>query len=539
MPWVPTKLEPRAPAATTMNLKNVKRIGIIGAGEAGIATAKMLLTSGYDCTVFERNDRIGGVWTDGYLDFGVQVQHELYEFPDFPLPECTPDYTPGETVRRYIQDYADHFGVTPHVRLNTTVTKLSEHESDLSAWVLTYRDSRGITQTEEYDLVVIAVGVYSHTPNIPQFPKQSEFKGTILHNSQMKSVEAIKDRSVAVVGYGKSATDAAVLAAECGKEAAIVFREPHWPVPSVLLGGIPFKYALFNRLTNAMLPPHHHASHQMRLWHRYGKPAIWHFWRLVEKLITIQCGLNRPQRGTSATTANLVPRHPIEYDGFSNSTMLPKPEFFDSIHSGDLGAHQATITSFTQDGLILSDGNTIQCDTVILATGWHTDYGFIPEVFRERIRFEDDGFYLYRQVFHPEVPNLAFIGSNATTYINILTHNLQARWLVELLRGSHELPSPDEMLQEIEAMKKWKRSNIPPSTSRAATLHLHMQHYHDELLQDMSLNPRRKRGLLRAIKEYVAPYEPKDYAEVSSGSEFRSSPSKTESEKRFMNPVRA
>ena len=48
-------------------------------------------------------------------------------------------------------------------------------------------------------------------------------------------------------------------------------------------------------------------------------------------------------------------------------------------------------------------------DTVILATGWHTDYGFLPDSIRQRIGFEDDGYYLYRQVFHPDVPNLAFL----------------------------------------------------------------------------------------------------------------------------------
>lgn len=218
-----------------MNLKNVKRIGIIGAGEAGIATAKMLLTSGHDCTVFERNDQIGGVWTDGYLDFGVQVQRELYEFPDFPLPKETPDYTPGETVCRYLHDYAEQYGVTPHVRLSTTVTGLREPSSGSSEWMITYRDSQGKAQSENFDFVVIAIGVYSHTPNLPTIPKQNKFEGTVFHNSQLKSTNQLEGRSVVVVGYGKSATDAAVLAADHGKEATVVFREPHWPVPSVLL----------------------------------------------------------------------------------------------------------------------------------------------------------------------------------------------------------------------------------------------------------------------------------------------------------------
>ena len=76
-------------------------------------------------------------------------------------------------------------------------------------------------------------------------------------------------------------------------------------------------------------------------------------------------------------------------------------------------------------------------------------------------------------------------------------------------------------MAEIEAMKEWKREIVPPSTARAATLHLHMQHYHDDLLRDMGLSHRRKRGALGFIKELFAPYQPSDYADVTSGEATR------------------
>jgi cation diffusion facilitator CzcD-associated flavoprotein CzcO len=65
-----------------MDMNDVKRVGIIGAGVAGLATAKILTAQGLDCTVFEKADRLGGVWADGYSNFGVQAQKELYQFPD-------------------------------------------------------------------------------------------------------------------------------------------------------------------------------------------------------------------------------------------------------------------------------------------------------------------------------------------------------------------------------------------------------------------------------------------------------------------------
>ena len=126
-----------------MSFEKIKRVGIIGAGEAGIGTAKMLLSQGYDCTVFERNDQIGGVWTTGYLDFGIQVQRELYEIPDFPQPLDAPDFTPGPQVCQYLQDYADRFGVTPHVRLSTTVTHVGKRSDGQSGWTITSVDCEG------------------------------------------------------------------------------------------------------------------------------------------------------------------------------------------------------------------------------------------------------------------------------------------------------------------------------------------------------------------------------------------------------------
>ena len=503
-----------------MSLKNVKRIGIVGAGEAGLATAKMLITAGYECKVFERSGKVGGVWSTGYLEFGTQVQRELYEIPDYPLPETTPDFTPGEQVRSYLQDYADHFGVTPHIKLNTTVVDVQRRMDRCNGWTISYTGPDGEKYHEAFDLAVIAVGMYSHTPNIPDISNKELFGGKIIHNSELQSEEQLKGKRVVVLGYGKSATDAAVLAADHAEKATSVFRQSRWPIPANLMGKIPFKYALFNRFTNAMLPLHMNASSGLLIWHKLGKPFIWIFWRLVETLITLQFGLDRPRRGKSACRADLMPCDPIEFDGFSNSTMLPKSDFFAHIHSGRIGVEKAEIASCTEDGVVLSNGNHLPCDLVILATGWKTDYGFLSDSIREGMNFEYDGCYLYRQIFHPDIPNLAFIGSNAVSYINILTHNLQARWLTELLRGSHRLPDRNAMYAEIEAMRVWKRKIVPASKARAATLHLHMQQYHDDLLQDMRISPKLKRGKFSLLKEMFLPYQPNDYADVASGTKI-------------------
>ena len=106
----------------------VQSVAIIGAGVSGLATARVLIQQGIDCTVFERAPVLGGVWMVGYSNFGAQVPRDLYEFPDWPLPKDTPDFTPGPIIQKYLEDFAAHFAITPRIRFNIDVTGIAERD---------------------------------------------------------------------------------------------------------------------------------------------------------------------------------------------------------------------------------------------------------------------------------------------------------------------------------------------------------------------------------------------------------------------------
>jgi dimethylaniline monooxygenase (N-oxide forming) len=494
-----------------MDLKTVKRVAIVGAGVAGLATAKTLLAEGLDCTVFERGDRLGGVWADGYSNFGVQVQKELYQFPDWPLPEDTPNFTPGPMLQQYLEDYADHFAIRPHLRLGARVAAVEPRGDGDPGWTVVIEQD-GAGSREDFDLVVVATGLYSSTPNRPEFPGQDEFQGEVLHISQVKTRAPLENKRVAVLGYGKSATDGALEAAAVAQEVHLIFREPHWPVPRDLAGLLPFKWGMLSRLTGALITPYLHPSPVARWLHGVGKPLVWIFWRLVELLLLVQWRLwTKIAKGR-----NLVPSTPVDIDCFGESTMVPRPELYRAIRQGRIQAHRTEISAFTADGLTLQDGDSLAVDRVVLATGWKNDPGFLPENARDRLGRDDDGFYLYRHMLHPDLPNLAFIG-RASTFLSILTYCLQARWLAELLAGRFDLPDRDAMVTEIARLKIWKRAWMPFSAARGARLLLHMLYYHDELLRDFGANPLRKRGLLAPLKELFVPYQPSDYRPIVAG----------------------
>ncbi len=494
-----------------MITEGVRKVGIVGAGVSGLATAKTLLASGLDCTVFERGERLGGVWAVGYSNFGVQVQKELYEFPDWPLPAETPNFTPGPMFQEYLERYCDHFGVREALRLNARVHSIERRPDGKPGWSVVF-ETDGETQSESFDLVVIATGLYSETPHIPPYPDRDMFLGEVLHVSDIKTRAPLEGRDIAVIGYGKSATDAAVEAAAVGNDVHLIFRDAHWPVPRKLAGVLPFKWGMLNRLTAALITPYMRPSPVARWVHSLGKPLVWIFWRLVELLLRVQFRLDTK----IAQDRTLLPRHSVEIDCFGESTMVPRPGFIDLIRSHRITAHLTEVERYTPNGLALQDGDEVAVDCAVFGTGWTNDLGFLSEEIRDRLGEEEDGFYLYRHMLHPDLPNLVFVG-RASTFLSVVTYCLQARWLAEAIASRVELPDRQAMLAEIDLMKRWKRSWMPFSPARGARLLLHMANYHDELLRDFGANPFRKRGIFAPLKELMAPYQSSDYREIASG----------------------
>lgn len=488
----------------------IRTVGIIGAGVAGLVTAKTLLAQGLDCTVFERNEVLGGVWAAGYSNFGTQVQRELYEFPDWPLALEIPDFTPGPVIQQYLERYAKEFGVWPHIRFGSAVTNVCRRLEGPGWTITSYEQDSRVEQ--DVDLIVVCIGLFSNKPHLSTFPGQDRFQGEVIHISELTKRERLVGKKVAVVGFGKSATDAALESCAVAAETSIIFREAHWPVPPLLAGVLPFKWAMLNRLTSTLIPLYYRPSALERWVHTLGKPLVWFWWRLVELLLIVQYGLGS-RRGTRLS---LIPSKPIEFDAFGESVMLPRPDFYRYVRSGAIEPMMTEIAEFTPTGVALKTGAKLELDTVILATGWESDYSFLSDDARSALGFEEDGLYLYRQMVHPDVPNLAFAGY-ASTVASVLTYNLQACWLAELIAGRLRLPPNAAMRSNIDEMKAWKRRSMPFSKGRAARLLLHLLHYHDELLEDIGVSPLRKAGVFAPFKEVFAPYEPHDYRKIASG----------------------
>jgi dimethylaniline monooxygenase (N-oxide forming) len=238
-----------------------------------------------------------------------------------------------------------------------------------------------------------------------------------------------------------------------------------------------------------------------RCLHRLAAPLKWLWWRIVELMFRFQFRLS----------GDFVPTAPLDHDVFTGGQILSY-EFRDMLRAGEVSAQKGSIARFTETGVVLADGSEVQADMVIFGTGFTKSYAYLDSCLRERLNREQDGLYLYRNMFPTNVPDLCFVGSEVSTFNNILTQGLQALWLRHVLTGHVSLPSVEEMDQVVDTERSWKRSWMPKKGDRAAILQLHKIAYHDQLVKDMGVNPHRKGWNLLA--EAFAPYSAADYVDL-------------------------
>lgn len=474
----------------------MKHIGIIGAGLSGLATAKAFIREGFHVIVIEKAASVGGVWekSRSYHGVATQTTRDEYAFSDFPMPSHYPLWPSGEQVQQYLEDYARHFGILSAIRFNTAVTGL-RYES--GQWEMDIYDAgEDYTDTLRFHFVAVCTGTF-HKPHIPAFKGMETFTGKILHTSQVADASVLKDRSVAVVGFAKSATDIATLAAGTAKECQLLYRKAQWKVPRYFGHRINMRYLLFSRFSEAFFNAPYKTGFQKFL-HSVGKPVVWAQWRGLELLLKKQFNLE---------ACGMVPKHRIE-DQISCSLGVAPEGFYEKVRCGAIRARQTEISHFDGGRVFLQNGAVITPDVVVCGTGFTQSMPFLGEPYKSRIVGKDGGFRLFRNIVNPDVPQLGFVGFNSSLFTT-LTSEIAAHWLVKYAQGTLKLPAKEAIQQDMDFMAEWRKTARPVSSEFSGTCVAPFNFMHlDMLMKDMGLRTRATRWL---PYEFFKPINPKDY----------------------------
>ncbi|MEP7133662.1 MAG: NAD(P)/FAD-dependent oxidoreductase [Chloroflexota bacterium] len=489
-----------------MLLNKGARIAVIGAGISGIAAANILQKNGFVPVVFEKSEMIGGVWSTAYPEVHLQNIYSQYHLSDFDW-QFKPDLHPtGEQIMRYLTAAVEHLKLD--IRLKHEVLEMKEQTN---GWLVRYKNADGIHE-ELFAYAILAAGQYTDGKNSPQFPDQEQFKGRIITERDITSLDIFNGKRVVVVGYGKSALDMATLAAERSAQVHHVFRTPSWLIPEWILGAH-FTYALFTRFGNVMMTSWAQPTAMERFLHNQLSFMIDGFWNFIQSIVLFQ--LNRNGKGKDQAAQDrlkvLVPKHKILMD-FRSSGALGPENYYPLVAEGKIFPYHSEIECFSRDAVQLKNGLVIPCDLIVMSVGYLTPtFPFLPKQYRNLLEAEKDGPQLYRHLIHPRIPRLAFAGFNHG-YMHVPTVEIGTQWLCAYLRGELEVPFSQEMEQSIENVRNWKRANIKFENARSCAVSTRFQQYIDILLMELDISPYRK--LPNIFAELFSRYEAADYKNI-------------------------
>lgn len=319
---------------------------IIGAGQAGLATAFHLSRAGVGAVVLDENARVGDQWRSRYDSLRLFTPARYDALPGLPFPLPDRSWPTGRQMGDYLEQYADAMGLD--VRSRTSVDRVHRDDDD------TYLVSAGATLFRTRNVVVATGG--EHHPRVPDFAGRLDPGIRQLHSSAYHNPDQLLPGPVLVVGASHSGADLALECAEAGHPTWLAGRG-HGQIPIDIEGGS-------------------------------GRLALPFLWFAANHVLTTRTPLGRRLRP--------------EVRSHGAPLIRVKAERLDAA-----GVHRipARVTG-AQEGLpVVEDGSALEVANVLWCTGFRQDFGFLdlPVVGEDGWPLDDGGVV-------PSAPGLYFVG---------------------------------------------------------------------------------------------------------------------------------
>lgn len=211
----------------------MKNVAVIGLGAAGLCALRHLTARPnlFRAVGFEQSSQVGGTWVytpDVHTDKnGITIHSSMYQnlrtnlpkevmaFPDFNFQKSLPSFIEHHHVKDYLQDYANHFDLMKHAKLETQIQHVEPRRSANAGsvgWRITYKKvqpSAVVAETEDFDAIIVCNGHYS-VPNIPNCLGLDSFKGNTMHSHDYRSPKSFTGKTILCLGAGASGIDIAL-----------------------------------------------------------------------------------------------------------------------------------------------------------------------------------------------------------------------------------------------------------------------------------------------------------------------------------------
>lgn len=411
-----------------MQTKQLKVL-IIGAGFSGICMAIMLKQRGIDdFVILEKGSGLGGTWRQNiYPGAECDIPSALYSYSFEHNPEWAYKWSGQQQILKYQEDTAAKYNIDQHIVLNTEVGESKYNENE-KRWLIT------TTQGQQYHAqhVVSAIGQLHH-PSTPVIKDAALYSGQRFHSAEWDYSVELAGKRVGVIGNAASAVQFIPEIAKQVSHLTIFQRTPNWIVPKVNNSTSNFSLWIFRHF------PFMSKVNRFRTW-LIGEigvfPAIkgnrLNRWLLrADNRRLLKRSIKDP-----GLVSKLTPDYPI-----GAKRILFSDNYYPTLVRENVSLETANIDSFTETGILQSNGVSTDFDVVIYATGFKTNPFLAPMEFhglagKSLRQTWSDGAYAYLGVTTNGFPNLFMMyGPNTNLGHNsiILMIEAQAKYILECI----------------------------------------------------------------------------------------------------------
>ena len=419
------------------------KVIVVGAGMMGINAAIKLQQAGFDFTVLEAMDTVGGNWlTNTYPGAAVDTPSRIYSFSFEPNASWTQFYPRGPEFLSYLDRVTDKYNLRDRIQFGTWVEGAEWDEARKIWTVKAVRN--GKPETYECNVLIMAVGP-NNNPHYPKVKNLDSFKGPVIHSAAWNHSVDLTGKKVVLVGTGCSGVQVATAIADKVGELIILQRQPEHIIPN---------------------PQAHAPVAELERWAMEHVPFVAQWKRLqsLHSQMRDMHGMIMKDEDYAAKTGGFGPINDgmrMMCEGYLKSHFPNDPEmvelltpnfpvfakrpildcgFYDTLKKPNVSIVRGELAEADANAVILADGTRIECDVLLLSTGYNLHFGRQFDIRGAGGKTLKDAFdphpFSYEGMLITGFPNFVFMGAPYSYLVanHAVVSEQQVHYIVELLQ---------------------------------------------------------------------------------------------------------
>lgn len=373
---------------------------IVGAGLSGIGMACYLQRElpGKSWAIAEARPRLGGTW-DLFRYPGIRSDSDLYTF-SYPFKPWTSDnaIASAQEILDYLHEAVEEYGIEDKITYDSRVISADWHSAS-GLWHVTL-ETGGTTRVVRARWLFGATGYYDYDQGYrPDFAGEERFGGQIVHAQHWPEDLDPEGKRIAVIGSGATAVTLVPALAGRGAQVTQVQRTPSYVVP------LPQQDGLAKWLRKVTSEERAYAIIRWR-----NARLQWLFFQLYQRF---------PRFGRWHIRHNAMKFLPADfpYDVHFNPPykpwdqrlcVVPDGDLFTALSDGRASMVTGRIAQFTETGLEMENGDAVDADIVVLATGLNIKIFGGIDVSIDGTQIDPTDKLVFKGLMLDGVPNFAF-----------------------------------------------------------------------------------------------------------------------------------